>query len=295
MPRAALLSIHARVEGTQSSTWEDPSLVQLWGPRYSVFVVAARDLAVFALGTYPDDIKGQRRAQDLAARLGAALGDSRLSYREVGRAVGVHPNSLRYASPTGTILIRWEGAGPPTIWAVPPPDIDRRDARLELARRYLHIYGPTTAEAFARWSGIGLRHAAATFDALRASLTPVQTPIGNAWLLARDEPVLSAASRSAAPARLLPSGDAYLLLQGADRELLVPDAEQRRALWTPRVWPGGLLVDGEIAGTWRRAGAVLTLQTWRRLSRTERHAVEAEAQSLPLAGIEGRIVVRWDG
>ena len=36
MPRAALLSIHARVEGTQPWTWEDPSLVQLWGPRFNV-------------------------------------------------------------------------------------------------------------------------------------------------------------------------------------------------------------------------------------------------------------------
>jgi DNA glycosylase AlkZ-like len=295
MPRAALLSIHARVEGTKSSTWEDPSLVQLWGPRYNVFVVAARDLAIFSLGTYPDDIKGQRRAQDLAARLGALLGDLRMSYREAGHALGVHPNSLRYASPTGTILIRWVGAGPPTIWTVAPPDIDRRDARLELARRYMHSYGPTTPEAFAGWSGIGLRHAAAAFDALRGLLTPVQTPLGNAWILARDEPVLSAALGAAAPARFLPSGDAYLLLQGADRELLVPDADRRRALWTPRVWPGGLLLDGEIAGTWRRADAVLTVQTWRRLSRTERDAVEAEAQSLPLAGLEGRIVVRWDG
>jgi hypothetical protein len=37
MPRAALLSIHARVAETQPTTWEDASLVQLWGPRYSVF------------------------------------------------------------------------------------------------------------------------------------------------------------------------------------------------------------------------------------------------------------------
>jgi len=295
VPRAALLSIHARVEGTRSSTWEDPSLVQLWGPRHNVFVVAARDLSVFSLGTYPDDIKGQRRARDLAARLGALLGDSRMTYREAGRALGVRPNSLRYASPTGTILIRWEGAGPPAIWTVPPPDIDRRDARLELARRYLHIYGPTTPEAFARWSGIGLRHAAAAFDALRALLTPVHTPVGNAWILARDEPVLRGASGAVAPARLLPSGDAYLLLQGPDRELLVPDADRRRALWTPRVWPGGLLLEGEIVGTWRRADAVLTVQTWRRLSRAERDAVEAEAQSLPLAGLEERIGVRWGG
>ena len=46
MPRAALHSIHARVAGTEASTWEDPSLVQLWGPRFSVFVVAARALGV---------------------------------------------------------------------------------------------------------------------------------------------------------------------------------------------------------------------------------------------------------
>jgi hypothetical protein len=29
MPRAAVLSIHARVKGTEVSSWEDPSLVQL--------------------------------------------------------------------------------------------------------------------------------------------------------------------------------------------------------------------------------------------------------------------------
>src|SRR6476469_3276998 len=53
MPRAALLSIHARVAGTGPSTWEDPSLVQLWGPRYSVYLVAKRDLSVFSLGRLP--------------------------------------------------------------------------------------------------------------------------------------------------------------------------------------------------------------------------------------------------
>jgi hypothetical protein len=30
----------------------------LWGPRFSVFVVAALDHAVFSLGTLPDDAKG---------------------------------------------------------------------------------------------------------------------------------------------------------------------------------------------------------------------------------------------
>src|SRR5436305_11870599 len=34
MPRAGLLSFHARVDGVEFSTLDDPSLAQLWGPRY---------------------------------------------------------------------------------------------------------------------------------------------------------------------------------------------------------------------------------------------------------------------
>jgi Winged helix DNA-binding domain len=294
MPRAALLSIHARVAGTQPTTWEDPSLVQLWGPRYSVYVIAADDLAVFSLGTMPDDARGRQRAHDLADRLRAALAGTRMPYGHAGAAIGVHHNALRYAAATGTVLIRWEGARHPVVWTIPPPQTDPRDARLELARRYLHIYGPATPEGFGRWSGIGPRPAAAAFAALGPALTPVRTPVGEAWILSRDEAALRARARPAAPARLLPSGDAYFLLQGADRDLLVPDPVQRGALWTPRVWPGALLVDGEVAGTWRRADKVVTIQAWRELSRAEREAATAEAESLPLPGLPGRIVVRWD-
>ena len=295
MPRAALLSIHARVEGTQPSTWEDPSLVQLWGPRYHAYVVAARDLAVFSLGRLPDDAGPRLIAEDLAARLHAHLDGAKMTYGEAGRAIGEHPNRLRYAAATGTVVIRWDGARLPTVWTVPPPEIGPRAARLELARRYLHIFGPATPEAFAQWAAIGQRRGIAAFDALRKSLTPVRTPIGDAWILTRDEPTFRTAVGPAAPARLLPSGDAYFLLQGADRELLVPDADRRGALWTPRVWPGGLLVGGEIVGTWRRAHETVTIQTWRRLSRAAREAVETETRSLPLPGIKGQVVVRWNG
>lgn len=293
MPRAALLSIHARVDGTEPSTWEDRSLVQLWGPRYSAYIVAARDLAVFTLGRLPDDAGPRLIAEDLAARLSAHLDNRRMTYGEAGTELGEHPNRLRYAATTGTVVMRWDGARQPIIWTVPRPEVDPRDARLELARRYLHVFGPTMPEAFAEWAGIAPRQAGAAFDALRRSLTPVRTPVGDAWILSLDEPTFRSAPRSVASARLLPSGDAFFLLQGADRELLVPDGDRRRALWTPRVWPGALLVGGEIAGTWRRAERTVTIQTWRRLPRASREAVVAEAESLPLPGIRGRIVVRW--
>jgi DNA glycosylase AlkZ-like len=293
MPRAALLSIHARVEGTDSTSWEDPSLVQLWGPRYSAYVVPKRDHALFSLGVYPDDEKGRRKAEDLAARLHAFLDGRTMTYHEAGRGLGVHPNSLRYAAATGTVLIRWGGARAPTIWTVPRPDVEPGAARLELARRFLHVLGPTTPEAFGKWAGLGPGRARAVFDALGTSLMPVRTPTGAAWILARDEPTFRAAPGQSAPARLLPSGDAYYLLHGVDRELLVPDRARRGELWTPRVWPGALLVDGDVAGTWRRDQGNLTVQTWRRLTRSQRDAVEAEASSLPLPGLEGPIVVHW--
>jgi hypothetical protein len=295
MPRAALLSIHARVEGTAPSTWEHPSLVQLWGPRYSAYVVAARDLAVFTLGRFPDGAAGQRRARDAAARLRGLLGDGRrMAYGEAGRALGVHPNWLRYGATTGTIVMRWDGARQPTVWTVPPPDVDPGSARLDLARRYLHVFGPTTPTAFAEWAGIVPRQAVAAFETLARSLTPVRTPVGDAWILGRDEATLRSDVGPAAPARILPSGDAYFLLQGADRELLVPDPGRRGQLWTSRVWPGAVLADGEIVGTWRRANETVTIQAWRRLPRAARGAVEEEADSLPLPGIDGGIGVRWD-
>ena len=96
-----------------------------------------------------------------------------------------------------------------------------------------------------------------------------------------------------APARLLPSGDVFCLLQGVERELLVPDPGHRAALWTPRVWPGALLLGGDVAGTWRRSGAAVTVQPWRRLSREEREAVETEAATLPLPERRG-VAIRWE-
>src|SRR3954470_2680737 len=230
MPRAALLSIHARMAGTEPETWEDPSLIQVWGSRFSVYVVAKYDFAVFTLGRLPDEAGPRKRAQDIAARLQVALAGRRMTYGDAARAMGAkHANQLRYAAPTGTVVIRWDGSHQPDIWNVPAPDVDPQEARLELARRYVHMFGPATPDAFATWAGIGLVAGMAAFERLGTSLTPVRTPIGAAWILSHDEQLFRSAPGSAAPVRLLPSGDTWFLLQGADRELLVPDESQRRA------------------------------------------------------------------
>lgn len=293
-PRAALLSIHARVEGTAPSAWQDPALVQLWGPRFSAYAVAAQDRGVFSLGRHPVDEGRRRFAEDLAERLDALLDGREMPYGDAGRALGEHHNQFRYAATTGRVLIRWDGARQPVIRTVPPPETGAGEARLELVRRYLHVLGPATVAGFRRWAGVSARAAATTFDALGPELTAVRTDVGDSWILARDETGLRTPAAPEASARLLPAGDAYFLLWGRDRELLVPDGGRRAALWTSRVWPGAVLVDGEVVGTWRRADEKVVVSPWGAWAATAREAVEQEAAALPLPGLRSRITVRWD-
>lgn len=293
MPRAALLSIHARVGGTPPAVLDDDALIQVWGPRYSVFVIAAVDLPIFTLARLPDDDRGRRRAEGTADALERVLAGKRMKDREAYAALAGHPYSLRYATATGRLLIRWEGALAPTLWMIPRPQMSVTDARNEMARRYLHVFGPSTPDSFAEWAGIPARSGHATFGALHKELLLARTPIGDSWLLASDETAASAHHGPAAPARLLPSGDTFFLLWGRDRELPVLDAHRRAQLWTTRVWPGALLVSGEITGVWRRANEKVDIETWRALTRAEKEAVEDEARSLPLPGLTRPIFVRF--
>jgi hypothetical protein len=295
MPRAAVLSLHARVDGTTPGSWEDGSLVQVWGPRFQVYVVPARDHAVFTLARLPPAGKTRARAEDLAAKLEAVLDGGRLRDREAAQAIGTG-NAIRYATLTGRLAIRWEGARAPQVWIVPPPAIGVEEALLELARRHLHVFGPTTPAAFATWAGVGAREAVRAYERLAPELVAVRTPAGDAHLLLADEAAAREEAVDPAAARLLPSGDAYWLHGTAgERALLVPDPRRRDELWTPRVWPGAVLLDGEIAGTWRRAGRKLTVQAWRRFSAAEREAVAAEAESLPLPDPGEGMAVDWTG
>lgn len=291
MPRAALLSVHARVRNTPPDVLDDPSLVQVWGPRFSVYVVAEQDRALFTVGRHPDAPKAHRRAHDMADRLADLLGDEAKAFADGGHDLGVHPNALRYATTTGRVLVHWDGANRPTIRMAPVPDIDPATARRELARRFLHVFGPSTEARFGDWAGINQGSVVGAFGDL--DVVEVRTPIGEAPMLAEDlEAVASAEPDDGV--RLLPSGDTYYLHWGEERELLVPDSARREELWTSRVWPGAVLVDGEIIGTWRRSQHQVTVSLWRRAPRFVKDAIEAEAGTFPLPGVDAPIAVTFD-
>jgi hypothetical protein len=224
----------------------------VWGPRFSAYVIAARDRAVFTLGRLPAGGKGLRRAEDTAARLHAFLDGRRMRYDEAGLGVGVHPNALRYAAPTGTVLIRWEGARLPVIWTVPRPEIDPRQARLELARRYLNVFGPTTSAAFARWGGIGAAEGAGVRLIAGRSCT-MRAPVGGVILTSRRSFRQAAA---AAPARS-PCGPYFLLHESIAAS--GPRREQATRAVNTACQPGAVLV-GEVVGTWHDEDKVVAIK-----------------------------------
>ena len=284
MPRAALLSIHARMEGADSTSWGAPVPRPALGSAIQRLRRGRRGppsiLPWAATGGRAAPRKGARHRCP-PARVSRRQADAVWPSRARDGRVAQQPG---YAAPTGTVLLRWDGSRQPVVWTVPPPDMDPWQARLELARRYLHVCGPTMPAMFAGWAGIGRAEASVAFQGLAGSLTPVRTPVGDAWILSDDEKGFRSQPGPVAPARLLPSGDAYSLLWEPIEKSFVPDPKRRAALWTTRVWPGAVLVGGEITGVWRRSAADVSIDLWRRLSRTEWAAVEAEALSLPLPG-----------
>lgn len=153
-----------------------------------------------------------------------------------------------------------------------------------LLRSYVALHGPATPAAAASYLGT-------TTTALRSAwpddLVEVRLECRSAWIPPERLDALRSAEVDGV-VRLLPPADPYL--QARDRELVVPDAAHRKAVWKILGNPGAVLVDGEVAGIWRakRAGAArldVTVSPFVTLSRGTRSAIEAEAQRLaPLRG-----------
>ena len=181
----------------------------------------------------------------------------------------------------GGTRIRWD-ARTTESWSVPEPDIDPAVARAELARRYLRSAGPATLEGFTWWSGTDPDDAEATWRSLAGELVRVDVEGRETFLLAGDEAALGGAE-PVTGVRLLPPGDPYLA--GFDRDLLLPDPYERKAVWPPnQVWPGALFLDGEIAGTWRRRQRRVTVTPFWPLPDRVVDALEQEVATMPVEG-----------
>jgi hypothetical protein len=120
---------------------------------------------------------------------------------------------------------------------------------------YLTLLGPARSADVAGYLGARRADLEAVWP---DGLSEVQVDGRTAWLPADRVRALRTA-RMPQLVRLLGAFDPWL--QARDRELIVPETSVHKALWPVLGRPGVVLVDGEVAGTWRpkAAGSKLTL------------------------------------
>jgi hypothetical protein len=132
-----------------------------------------------------------------------------------------------------------------------------------------------------------------SFDELSGEL--VEARVGDLALWVHPDAVAGDAP-DPPPLLLLPPRDAFAL---GNRAFLVPDRAVAKTVWRPRGSPGTVLVDGEIAGTWRarQSGRVLrlTVAMHRALTAKQRAGVEEQAEIVAAArGHDGKSEVELD-
>jgi Winged helix DNA-binding domain len=297
---AAEWSIGQRLAGctradVHSALWQQRSLVKTFGPRGTVHLLPAADLALWigALSALPRPRPGPAstyltddQAESVLDAIGLALASAELTVDELGEAVvgqcgswagdevmpaftGMWPRwrqALTLAAARGVLCFgpdrdRKVTYASPRRWLPAFEPAAAKGCSGWLVTQYLSAYGPATADDFARWLGVPARIAADVFAAHSGRLQEVELAGSRAWLPAGpwrtpDRPL---------GVRLLPYFDAYVVA-GRPRGRLFPGVAAERALVGGKV--GGqagtkpvLLVDGVVAGLWhqRRTGRTLTI------------------------------------
>ena len=157
-------------------------------------------------------------------RIGGAVRRTRAPARHV--AAGAAADSGLVAAPLGT------GAGP----VVGP-------RALQPIRRYLEFQGPATPHDVAAFLDAPVTEVKKHWpeDAVSVRLDGEER-----WLIGEPQ-----SAGSSGLVRLL--GPYDLLLQGRDRDLIVPDGSRHKELWPVIGRPGAVLVGVDVVGTWRPA------------------------------------------
>lgn len=144
-------------------------------------------------------------------------------------------------------------------WLPPMPRRSREDALAELARRYFASRGPATVQDFAWWSGLAAAEAAAAHEAVRGGLERVDIDGRVYWhVTAVDDGTVTKRAR----VHLLPAYDEYTVAY-QDRGAFLDAAHAARA--GNGIFKPALLVDGRIAGGWKRTlgkNAVEVVPEW---------------------------------
>jgi hypothetical protein len=146
------------------------------------------------------------------------------------------------------------------------PTLARDQALAELARRYFQSHGPATVHDFAWWSGLTISDAR----------TAVATVPGE--LVLRTPPPLESVPGAHF---LLPNYDEYLIAYKHRGAVIDPQRSRNLGVFTSLEYPHHIVVDGRVAGSWRRTlgpkSASVTTKFYGRPPAAARAAIAAQA------------------
>ena len=172
-------------------------------------------------------------------------------------------------SPTFTSPLRWLGQKP-------APSVQ---GAAELARRFLHAYGPATPRTFADWLGSTPAQAKRLWQEIETELEPVTAAGKKAFILQADRESFRCADTEEALLLLGPH-DPYLDIR--DRAILLEDTAAQRQVWRTVGNPGVILKGGKIIGIWKtrtqRENLSVSTTLWEPLSSPEQRELEKQLE-----------------
>jgi hypothetical protein len=167
-------------------------------------------------------------------------------------------------------------------WLPSTREVGEDEGIRHLIGRYLGAFGPAPLADIANWMGLTagqMRHVAEAMD-----LRYYRDEHGRALVDLADGRL--ADDDTPAPPRFLPVWDATLLVH-ARRTGILPEVHRSRIFNTKTPHSvNTMLVDGQVAGSWRYEDGEIRLDPFAPLTAADRHAVEDEAHGLALLHAE---------
>jgi len=166
--------------------------------------------------------------------------------------------------------------------------VQRSQALAELARRYFRSRGPATVNDFAWWSGLAAAEARAGVEAIQSTLACAVVS-GKTYWHARKAPV----PVTSPTAHLLPPFDEYLIAY-RDRSWFIDPKHAKRVNAGGGMLGPCIVLDGRVAGTWRRTlgrhTVAIELDLFETPASAEGHAMAEASQSYgAFLGLETRV------
>ncbi len=281
---AAALAVRVRSAGLRVADIEharvqERSVVRTWGPRGTLHFLATEDLGWLLPLFGPVFIAADRRRraelgldEDTCARGIRIIRDvlavqGPLTRAELVEQLALHglrlegqarPHLLGRAALEGVICFGPDRGAEPTYvflddWIDQEhrgPPLSEDAAYAELARRYLHAYGPATPQDQASWSGMPLSKIRMAWHSIVDELMEVVVGGAPAWMLKTCAAWLDEPPKNGPLVHLLARFDTYLLGY-QDRHLSVPSQYAKRINAGGGIVHPTLLLDGRAVGTWK--------------------------------------------